>query len=46
MRSMLAPGWSIHDRGQYNPGTGFDGYLADLANQLRVNGTIIIGGGQ
>ena len=35
-----APGWSIHDRGQYNDGTGFEDYLADLATQIRVNGAI------
>ena len=35
-----APGWSIRDRGQYNDGTGFQDYGDDLANQVRVNGTI------
>ena len=36
-----APGWSIHDRGQSNDyGTGFEDYGADVANKIRVNGTI------
>ena len=34
-----APGWSIHDRGQYNSGTGFDDAGDDVAYQLSVYGT-------
>ena len=39
-----APGWSIPYRGQSNAGTGFEDYGADLANQIRVNGTVNNGG--
>ena len=38
-----ALGWSIHDRGQYNEGTGFEDALGDVAYQLSVYGTIIGG---
>ena len=40
-----APGWSIPYRGQYyHPDRGLEDYGDDLANQMRVNGTINSGG--
>ena len=40
-----APGWSIHDRGQYyHPDNGWEYFGADVANQFSVYGTIISGG--